>query len=133
MNVISSATAALFVLDDVEPARDAAATADLLFASDVEWTVLAVIDEHPRYTTGAGGFAGPVLTPEEKESIATADQMAGDAATAATARAFGSRPATQVVIRGAPDRAVARYVAEHPTDVIVVDSADLAERLLGAD
>ena len=129
MNKISVATA-LFVLDGAEPAHDAAAAADLLFASEIDWSILAVIAEHPQFTTGATGFAGPVLTPEQMESLATADLMAGDAAAAATAQAFGPRPVIQSVRRGQPAQAVARYLAENPTDLVVVDSPHLAEKLV---
>ncbi len=129
MNKINVATA-LFVLDGVEPAHDAAAAADLLFASEIDWSILAVIAEHPQFTTGATGFAGPVLTPEQMESLAMADLMAGDAAAAATAQAFGPRPVIQSVRRGQPSQEVGRYLAENPTDLVVVDSPHLAEKLV---
>lgn len=129
MNKISVATA-LFVLDGAEPAHDTAAAADLLFASEIEWSILAVIAEHPQFTTGATGFAGEVLTPQQMESLATADLMAGDAAAAATAQAFGPRPVIQSVRRGQPAQVVARYLAENPTDLVVVDSPHLAEKLV---
>ena len=129
MNKIKVATA-LFVLDGVDPAHDASAAADLLFASEIDWSILAVIAEHPQFTTGATGFAGPVLTPEQMESLATADLMAGDAAAAATAHAFGPRPVIQSVRRGQPAQEVGRYLAENPTDLVVVDSPHLAEKLV---
>lgn len=129
MNKINVATA-LFVLDGVDSAHDAVAAADQLFASEIDWSILAVVAEHPQFTTGATGFAGPVLTPEQMESLAMADVMAGDAAAAATAQPFGSRPVAQSVARGRPAQAVGRYLAENPTDLVVVDSPHLAEELV---
>lgn len=129
MNKINVATA-LFVLDGPNPAPDAAAAADLLFASEIDWSILAVIAEHPQFTTGATGFAGPVLTPQQMESLATADLMAGDAAAAATAQAIGPRPVKQLVRRGQPALSVGRYLDENPTDLVVVDSPHLAGDLV---
>lgn len=129
MNKINVASA-LFVLDGVDSAHDAVAAAGLLFASEIDWSILAVIAEHPQFTTGATGFAGPVLTPEQMESLAMADLMAGEAAAAATAQAFGPRPVAQSVARGQPAQAVGRYLAENPTDLVVVDSPHLAEELV---
>ena len=129
MNKINVATA-LFILDGPNPAPDAAAAADLLFASEIDWSVLAIIAEHPQFTTGATGFAGPVLTPQQMESLATADLMAGDAATAETAQAIGLRPVTQSVRRGQPALSVGRYLDENPTDLVVVDSPHLAGDLV---
>ncbi|WP_395152623.1 universal stress protein [Ilumatobacter sp.] len=129
MNKINIATA-LFVLDGPNPAPDSAAAADLLFASEIDWSILAIVAEHPQFTTGATGFAGPVLTPQEIESLAMTDLMAGDAAAAATARAFGPRPVVQSVRRGQPARAVGRYLDENPTDLVVVDSPHLAGDLV---
>ncbi len=130
-NRISTVETALFVLDGVDPSRAAAAAADSLFSSEVSWSILAVVAEHPQFTSGATGFASPVLSPQEMDSLAMADIAAGDAAVAATARAFGSRPVKHLVARGRPVDAVARHVADHPADLVVVDSPSLARELVG--
>ncbi len=130
-NRISAAHTALFVLDGVHQARAAAAAADSLFASEIHWSILAVVAEHPQFTSGATGFASPILSPQEMESLAMADVAAGDAAVAATARAFGGRPVRHFVERGRPVDAVARHVGAYPADLVVVDSPTLARDLVG--
>lgn len=122
----------MLVIDGTEPASDVARAAEALFANEFRWAVLAVVGEHPRLTTGATGFAGPVLTPEEMDELAAADRVAGDAAAAATARAIGDQPITQVVDRGDVVEAVQRFRSEHPADVIVAASPEVGERLANA-
>ena len=129
MSRIKNVSTAIFVVDDIEGSRTGAASADLLFENEIAWTVLAVVAEHPRATSGATGFAGPVLSLEEMDERAASDLVAGDAATAETARAFGRRPVTHAVVRGQPAGAVSRYAAEHPTDLIVTSSPGLVESL----
>lgn len=131
MSQISTVTTALFVLDGVNPARDAAASAELLFSSEIEWSVLAVVAERPRFASATTGFAAPVLSPQELESLARADMAAGDAAVAATAKGFSSPLVRQTVARGRPADAVARHVAEYPTDLVVVDSPQMGQDLIG--
>ena len=79
MNEIITATSALLVIDDAEPRHDAAAEADRYLGVDTDWTIIAAVPEHPQYTSGATGFAGPVLSGEEMDWLATAQLMAGDA------------------------------------------------------
>ncbi len=132
MNEKSRSTAALFVIDGAEPAPDVARAAEALFANELTWAVLTVVAEHPRLTTGETGFAGPVMTPGEMDELAAADRVAGDAAAAATSRAIGDQPITQVVDRGDVVEAVQRFRSEHPADVIVAASPEVAERLANA-
>jgi nucleotide-binding universal stress UspA family protein len=132
MNENSRSTAALFVIDGAEPAPDVARAAEALFANELTWAVLTVVAEHPRLTTGETGFAGPVLTPGEMDELAAADRVAGDAVAAATSRAIGDQPITQVVDRGDVVEAVQRFRSEHPADVIVAASPEVAERLANA-
>ncbi len=122
----------MLVIDGAEPAPEVARAAEALFANELTWAVLAVVAEHPRLTTGETGFAGPVLTPQEMDELAMADRVAGDAAAAATARAIGDQPITQVVDRGDVVEAVQRFRSEHPADVIVAASPEIAERLANA-
>lgn len=120
-------TRALYVVGDEPVPPDAASRAAALLPGDVEWTVLVAIPEHPRHTTGATGFAGPVLTPEEMEQQAAADRVTGDGTAAAVAREIGDRPVEQLVRRGDPVDLV-RLLAGS-ADVVVPAGADLAKRL----
>ena len=124
---------ALFVIDGKSPAPGSAATAHRLLGPDVRWSIVAVVPDHPSVTSGATGFAAPVLSPDEMDSVAAQDLIAGDAAAAETAGGFGNQPVTQTVVRGAAAVAVTRHVEHHPADLIVVDSPDLASALLERD
>ena len=129
MERIPAPADALFVLDGANASRTGMATAQAVLGSDIRWTIVCVIPEHPRLTSGATGFAGPVLSPDDMDTMATAGVIAGDAAAAATASGLGDRPVTQAVVRGDLGTAVAAYLHEHPADVVVVDSPDLAQPL----
>lgn len=132
MSTFTNVTAALFVLDGVVPAPEAAAGASRLFDDDVAWTVLAITAEHPALTSGATGFAGPVLSPEEMDEMARADRIEADGANAATAAGFGARPVHQEVARGEAANAVANQLGTRPYEITVVTSPDLATELLEA-
>ncbi|MGB3734145.1 MAG: hypothetical protein WA964_04260 [Ilumatobacter sp.] len=127
---ISFASNALFVIDGTSPSPAGAAVAKEVLGPDVHWTVVSVIAEHPRFTVGATGFASSVLSAEEMDSQGAADLIAGDAAAAATAQGFGSQPVTQSVVRGDFGDAVARYVNDHHTDLVVVVAPELATPLV---
>lgn len=121
---------ALFVLDGAHRSPDSARTACRVLGEDVRWSIVSVIADHPWLTTGATGFAAPVLSPEQMDVLATEDLIAGDAAAAATAGGFGDRAVTQAVVRGELVSAVLRYVDRHPVDLMVVDSTDVAAALM---
>lgn len=129
MGETTAVSEAVFVIEGATPSPDGASVALALLGADVGWSVVCVIAEHPRLTSGATGFAGPVLSPDDMESMATADMIAGDAAAAATARGFGDQPVTQSVVRGDLAGAVVRYLDDHPADLVVVDSPELAAPL----
>lgn len=123
---------AVFVVEDSDPATGSAHAADVLFGSEISWTVLSVIAEHPRNTTGQTGFAGPVLTDEQMDRIASEARVEGDGAAAATARAIGDRPIAQRVERGSVVAAVQRCRTNAAVDLIVTASPDVADRLAEA-
>lgn len=132
MSTFTHVTAALFVLDGVAPAPEAARFADRLFDDDVAWTILAIAAEHPSLTSGATGFAGPVLSPDEMDEMARADRVEADAATAATATGFGARPVHHEVARGDAVDAVVHRLEDRSHEITVVSSPDLARDLLAA-
>lgn len=132
MSTFTNVTAALFVLDGVTPAPEAARVADRLFDADVTWTVLATAAEHPALTSGATGFAGPVLSPEEMDEMARADRVEADGATAATATGFGARPVHHEVARGDAAHAVVQHLEARAYEITVVPSPKLAGELLTA-
>ncbi|MEP1122328.1 MAG: hypothetical protein ABJH68_00375 [Ilumatobacter sp.] len=121
---------ALFVLDGARRSPESARSATRVLGDDVRWSIVSVIAEHPRFTSGATGFASPILSESEMDARATEELIAGDAAAAATAGGFGDRPVTQAVVRGEVVAAVTRYVDRHPVDLVVVESTDVAAALL---
>ncbi len=126
----TSVSDALFVLDGARRSPDSARNASRVLGEEVRWSIVSVIADHPRFTSGATGFAAPVLSPSEMDARATEDLIAGDAAAAATAGGFGDRPVTQAVVRGELVSVVKRYVDRHPVDLVVVESTDVAAALL---
>lgn len=120
---------ALYVIDGERPEPDAASLADALVPGEVGWTVLVTIPDHPRDTTGATGFAGPVLTPDEMDERATAEVVAGDALAASAARAIGDRPITQRVVRGDAIESVRSFVDGGQVDIVAMADPDLARRV----
>ncbi len=123
---------ALFVLDGARRSPESARNAARVLGDEVRWSIVSVVADHPRYTSGATGFAAPVLSASEMDARAAEDLIAGDAAAAATAGGFGDRPVTQAVVRGELVSAVTRYVERHPMDLVVVESTDVAAALLDA-
>lgn len=91
MDTTTTTMSALFVLDGSTGAADVAAAASRLVGHDASWTVISMAPEHPAITSGATGFAGPVLTIEEMESQASEDgAQAAAAAQGVSMLALGS-------------------------------------------
>lgn len=133
MSQITGISEAMFVVDGATPAPEAAAVANTILGPHVTWTIVVVMPEDPHLTSGATGFAAPVMSPDEMESQAAADLVTGDGTAATTARGFGDRPVTQTVVRGEPVGAIQRFLDDAPTELVVVASPDLAEGLADSE
>ena len=108
--------------DGSELALHAAARAAALLGQPSEVVVVAVVTEVPG--DEAGGFEGPVETPEEQEKTWEREQTDADAAITATADALGSW-ASGVVRRveiGDPGGVICVLAEEVDADVVVVGS-----------
>ena len=129
----AQALSVTIVLDESSPAPELAQVASRLLPPDTDWTVVVTAEQHPALTTGATGFAAPVLSPEEMEARFQTEQVQADAAAAATARALGDRSVRQVVVRGGVVGAIQAMFEDDSCDLVVVGSTDLAKDLTHND
>ena len=130
-------TRVLVATDGSDASLAAARRAAALFP-DGDFLLVTVIDELEDPMADAGGFEGPVMDEKEAEEDHRAEVVEAQAALAATAHGFGSRPIRQRVVehrgegRGAKLCATA---ADEHADLLVVGShghAVLADALLGS-
>lgn len=133
MQTSAHAITAMLVLDGSTPAPEIAQVASRLLPTDTNWTVVVVADPHPSLTTGATGFAAPVLSAEEMDAEFRTEQVRAEAAAARTAQALGDRPVRQVVMRGDASGAIQTLLEEAHCDLVVTTSTDLAEDLTHSD
>jgi len=133
MQMPAHAISAMFVLDASTPAPEIARTASRLLLTDTDWTVVVVAEPHPSLTSGATGFAAPVLSEDEMDAEFRTEQARADAAAEATARALGNRAIRQVVEHGDAVGAIRALLDEAPCDLVVAASTDLAEDLTHDD
>ena len=111
------------IVTDGSPDSDVATrVARRIVGPDPHWIVATIVPPHPKYTSGATGFAGPVLTPDEMDEQATADLVRGDAMVASTARAFGADPVEHVVVHGHDEGAIDDLCRDRGVDLVVVSS-----------
>lgn len=83
-------------------------------------TVVAVLSEIPG--DEAGGFEGPVETPEEQQQDWNQEQADADAAIAATIGAIGRPEAARRVEVGDPGGAICAVARDIDADVVVMGS-----------
>lgn len=120
----------MIVTDGTDVGDEAIAKIGRIIPAAARWEVATIIDDAPDLRSGATGFASPVLSPEEVEEIEAAQQIEGDAATAAAARALGPIPVHSTVVRGSVDD-LAAHADDVGADVIVVAAdAELMDRVL---
>jgi nucleotide-binding universal stress UspA family protein len=91
-----------------------------LLGSPGSLTVLAVLSEVPG--DEAGGFEGPVETPEEQQAEWEQEQTDAHRAVAATLDAIGRPPSTERVEVGDPGGVICAVAREIDADVVVLGS-----------
>lgn len=111
---------ALVAIDGFDSGLHAAQQARALLPSGTTLILAAVVAPPIDPNEGAGGFAGPTITPQDAERQHAGDVVAADAALAEVARALGPEPIEQRVVVGTPADALAALAAEQQIDLLVV-------------
>jgi nucleotide-binding universal stress UspA family protein len=128
----------LVATDGSDLALHAARVAPALLAADAKYVVATVIEPTADPEDDAGGFEGPVITPEEAAADHRSDVLDADGALAATAEVLAPVAVEQVIIEGdasAAGKAICARAAEQGFDLIVVGSHGrglLARTFLGS-
>ena len=129
------AVRALIATDGTPVSLDATRSAAVLFPKDVEFVLVYVKPTRDFSGEYAGGFEGPLMSPEEAENINRGAEVEADAALAATAAVLGAMPVEQRVAEGSPGEMIVSLAAELDVDVVVVGShgrGAFAAALLGS-
>ena len=115
----------LIATDGSDLAIHAASEAPALLAADATFVVATVIAPTANPDDDAGGFEGPVITPEDAADDHRSDVVDADAVLALTAAALGPVPIEQLIVEGDTDsagKAICARAAESAFDLIVVGS-----------
>ena len=115
----------LIATDGSDLAIHAASEAPALLAADATFVVATVIEPTANPDDDAGGFEGPVITPEEAATEHRSDVVDADDVLASTAAALGPVPIEQLIVEGDTDnagKAICARAAESAFDLIVVGS-----------
>jgi nucleotide-binding universal stress UspA family protein len=115
----------LVATDGSDLAIHAARRAPALVAADATFVVATVIEPTADPDEDAGGFEGPVITPEEAATEHRSNVVDADGALTLTAAALGAAPVEKRIIEGdaaEAGRAICAHAAESGFDLIVVGS-----------
>ncbi len=113
---------ALIATDGSPASLEAARSAADLFPRDVEFVLVCVKPTRDFSGEYAGGFEGPLMSPEEVENINRGAEVEADAALARTATALGATPVEQRVAEGSAGETICSLAADLEADVVVVGS-----------
>lgn len=115
----------LVATDGTETAIEAARAALGLLREDTEIVLVTVIRDYEDPMETAGGFEGPLLTPEEAEAEFRRQQEDGQAALERTRTALGGTAEVRLVPTDTePAGAIVQVANELHPDLIVLGSAD---------
>lgn len=115
---------ALIATDGSPAAVDAARTAMSILPEDTVPVLLHVQEPAPVPGATAGGFEGPLVTPDDAAEMEAEGRLEGEAALTATARALGEVPVPeQITVEGDPGRLAARMAEEVEADLVVVGAS----------
>jgi nucleotide-binding universal stress UspA family protein len=126
---------ALIATDGSLASVEAARRAGELLRGDAEFVVATVVGPVEGPEADAGGFEGPLLSPDEARDLQRAAVVEAHAALAATAQVLGPAPVAQRIAEGAAGPAICSLATEIHADVIVVGNSGkgpLARALLGS-
>ena len=112
----------LIATDGSEVAIDAARQAPALLAADATFALVTAVAPIADPEEDAGGFEGPVITPEEAADDHRSQVVNADGSLAVTATALGPAPIEQLVVEGGAGEAICALAAESGFDLIVVGS-----------
>ena len=126
----------VLIATDGSPCSAHAAAEACRLLGDAEFHLVAVVPDVPDAGAVAGGFEGPLATPEEVEEERRANRVSADGLLAQTARAMGSIPVHEhVVVDDHPGPGIVGKADELDAAVVVVGSHNkglLARALLGS-
>lgn len=109
--------------DGSEDARHALVHGRSLLHTEIRAVVVTVVDElDESLVTGASGFAGGTMTPEELDDMRLTTQTAGEQVLAEAIEALGLDGAETVVVRGDPGPALCNLATDLGADAIVMGS-----------
>jgi nucleotide-binding universal stress UspA family protein len=115
----------------LEAARRAAA----VLPEDAMFVLVCAIPPRAAPEDDAGGFEGPLLSPEEADDLNRESVVEANAALAATAAALGPVAVEQRVEEGSPADVICSVAGDLDADVVVVGShgkGALKEAVLGS-
>jgi len=113
----------LMATDGTDTAIEAAQKALLLIRDGVEILLVTVIQDYEDPLEMAGGFEGPLLTPEEAEEEFQSQQASGQAALERARAALGREADVRLVPTDAdPGHAIVEVANELQPDLIVLGS-----------
>lgn len=113
-------TTALLCTDGSELALSAIRQGVVLLAPMDRVIVLSVTPPiDPALVTGTG-FAGGVMTPDDKAALIDAQRAAAEESASTTAEQLGLDDAERMVVEGDPGHEICRLAEELPADVVVI-------------
>jgi nucleotide-binding universal stress UspA family protein len=114
----------LIATDGSEAAIDAARSSLALLGGDAKVTIVTVVPPEEDPMSMAGGFEGPLFTPEETREMHQHDLERGEAAIAATERVVGTDTVHQVVSASDTGNAICEEAIRRQADVIVMGDSE---------
>jgi nucleotide-binding universal stress UspA family protein len=114
----------LIATDGSEAAVEAARSSLALLGGDAQVTIVTVVPPEEDPMSMAGGFEGPLFTPEETRDMHQHDLERGEAAVAATERVVGVHAVHQVVSARDTGNAICEEAIRRSADVIVMGDSE---------
>jgi nucleotide-binding universal stress UspA family protein len=114
----------LIATDGSDAAVEAARSGTALFGGDHRVTLLTVVPREEDPMEMAGGFEGPLFTPEETHEMHEHDLERGDDAIARTERAVDTDVTRDVVAAGDTGNAICEEARRIGADVIVMGDSE---------